>query len=164
MASAFDTKLKNYLTVYKVPIGPNQLDPTVFHFSELDNFPVLLPSIRNQILKDINGIVDEQISSFINGCYLVGPVTKPGQKSRTGEIRIIIVLNEKRISSDIDGLFSERILKAAKHASGNLAVGTTRPIEYTVTIRKIKDFDYEGIYDLATNKWLKIPTGVATNI
>jgi len=164
MASDFDTKLKNYLTVYKVPIGPNQLDPTVFHFSEVDNYPVLLPSIRDQILKDVNEIVNGQLSAYVRGCYLVGPVTKPGQKSRTSEIRILIVLKDKYVLADNDGLLSERILKAANHMSGKLAVGTTRPIEYTVTVRKIEDYDHEGVYNLATNKWIKIPTGVATNI
>lgn len=155
----FEKKYVDYLTVYKIPIGPNQLDPTVFYFSETGELPKLLPSIHSQITNDLEKFVSGQ-QQRIKNYYLVGPVTVPGSKNRTGELRVIIELNKNLMDVDVDGLLAEEILKLAKSLSGRFAVGTGRKIVYIPTVRSMETSDYEGIYDIPHFRWTKLPSGI----
>ncbi len=157
--SAFETKLKNYLTLYKIPLGPNQLDPTVFYFSETGDTPKLLPSIQSQIAKDIEMLVSGQ-PQRVTKYYLTGPATKPGSKQRTGELRVVVVINKNLMDVDVDGIVAEELLKLSKNLSGKLAVGTTRPINYVITVRDIDLNSHNGVYDLFKNEWTKEPNGL----
>lgn len=156
----FEKKYIDYLTVYKVPIGPNQLDPTVFYHSETGEEPKLLPVIHSQISRDLEHFTSNQ-PQRIKNYYLVGPATKPGSKSRTGELRVIIELNKDLMDVDINGLAAEALLKLAKELSGKLANGTGRQINYVPTIRPIDSYQaYEGIYDIPKFRWHKLPNGI----
>ena len=157
--SSFETKLKNYLTLYKIPIGPNQLDPTVFYFSETGDQPKLLPIVQSQITRDIETLASGQPQRILH-YYLVGPALTPGSKNRTGELKVIIILNKNLMDVDLDGLAAEQILKLTKELSGKLASGTTRPINYTVSVRNIELDKYKGVYDLSKNEWVKTPNGL----
>ena len=155
----FEKKYVDYLTTYKIPIGPNQLDPVVFAYSEIGEEPKLLPSIHAQITRDLEIFVGGQ-PQRISNYYLVGPACQPGSKNRLGELRVIILLNKQLMDVDIDGLLAEAILKLSKELSGKLAVGTGRKINYVVTTRPVEKSDYEGIYDIPNFKWIKLPNGV----
>jgi hypothetical protein len=157
----FEKKYVDYLTVYKIPIGPGQLDPTVFYQSESDEQPKLLPTIHTQITKDLEEITSGQ-PYRIENYYLVGPCCNPGSKSRTGELRVIIQMNDKLKDVDVDGLHSEQLLKHAKNLSGRLAAGTGRKINYQLTVRPIKETSYEGIYDILRLSWFRTPNGLKT--
>jgi len=156
----FEKKYIDYLTVYKIPIGPNQLDPTVFYDSELGEDPKLQPAIHAQITNDLEKFASGQQQRIIN-YYLVGPACVPGSKKRDGELRVIIELNKKLMDIDIDGLAAEELMKLSKNLSGKLATGTCRKIVYIPTIRPIESSDYPGIYDIPKFGWKKIPSGVA---
>ena len=158
-SALFEKKLEDYLTIYKIPVGPNQLDPTVFAFSEDGQPPRLLPSIHSQIVRDIEMLVSNQ-PQRVSHYYLVGPATIPGNKNKTGELKVIIVLNKNLMDVDVDGLVAEELLKLAKHLSGKLAVGTMRSIRYVPTVRNLETNDYEAIYDLFTSQWIKLPNGL----
>jgi hypothetical protein len=155
----FEKKYADYLTVYKIPIAPDQLDPTVFYFPETGESPVLLPAITTQIAKDMEHFSSNQ-EFRIKNYYLVGPATIPGSKNRSGELRIIIEINKQIMDIDVDGLAAEAIMKLAKQLSGKLATGTTRPIVYVPTVRPIEPSDYPGIYNIPKFQWLKLPNGV----
>lgn len=157
--SLFEKKYIDYLTVYKIPIAPGQLDPTVFYFPETGEDPVLLPIIHAQISNDLEKFTSNQ-PQRIKNYYLVGPVVKPGSKDRTGEMRVIIELNKNIMDVDVDGLAAEEIMKLAKSLSGRLASGTGRPIMYIPTVRPVESSDYEGIYDIPRFRWVKLPSGV----
>lgn len=159
MMPLFEKKYVDYLTVYKIPISPNQMDPVVFYSSEIGEEPKLLPSIHAQITKDLEQFASGQ-PQRIKNYYLVGPATKPGSKNRLGELRVIVQLNKQLMDLDIDGLLAEEILKMAKALSGRLAVGTGRKIVYIPTVRPMEASDYEGIYDIPNFRWLKLPSGV----
>ncbi len=159
MKSIFEKRIEDYLTIYKIPIGPNQLDPTVFYFSETQNIPILLPSIHSQISKDLETIASDQ-PTRIKNYYLVGPALIPGNKNRSSELRVIIVVNKEMMDVDVEGVLAERILRAAKELSGKIAIGTTRPIEYVITTREVENENYKGIYNLSTNEWKQIPNGL----
>lgn len=157
----FEKKYAGYLTVYKIPIGPNQMDPTVFYSSELGEPPRLQPGIHAQIVRDLEMFTSNQ-PQRIENYYLVGPACKPGSKNRSGELRVMIQLNNKLMDTDVDGLQAEEIMKYAKSLSGKLAVGTTRKINYVLTVRPVYETSYEGIYDIPRHSWVKTPNGLNT--
>jgi hypothetical protein len=157
----FEKKYVDYLTVHKIPIGPNQMDPNVFSDSEIEQTPALLPSIHAQITRDLEQFTSNQ-PQRVKNYYLVGPACKPGSKNRTGELRVIIELNKDIMDVDVDGLAAEEIMKYAKSLSGKLAIGTARKINYIPTVRPIEETSYEGIYDIPKFRWVRTPNGVST--
>ena len=159
MPSKFDQKLKNYLTIYKIPIGPDQLDPTVFYYSEVETQHKLLPAIHAQITRDLQNLVGGQ-EHRIDNYYLVGSATEPGNTNRTGELKVYVILNKKIMDTDVDGLAAEDLLKHSKILSGRIAPGTLRPLQYILSVRDVNKDMYEGIYDLYLNQWLKLPNGI----
>ena len=92
----FEKKYANYLTIYKIPLAPGQLDPAVFYCPETGEDPVLLPGIHAQISKDLEQLTSSQ-HQRIKNYYLVGPATKPGSKNKVGELRVIVELNKIKI-------------------------------------------------------------------
>ena len=155
----FEKKLQDYLTVYKVPIGPDDLDPSLFVYSAFTKAPQFNPQIAAQIIKDLEAFTGEQ-PTRIKQAFLVGKALVPGTKSRTCPLNVLILLNKDLMDIDIDGLLAEELLNLAKSLSGRLAIGTTHPINYSLTTRDIDPSDYEGIYDLSKGSWYKIPNGL----
>jgi hypothetical protein len=159
MMHLFEKKYVDYLTVYKIPIAPNQLDPAIFYHSEIGEPPKMLPGVHAQITNDLETFVSGQ-PQRIKNYYLVGPACKPGSKDRLGELRVVIQLNKNLMDIDVDGLLAEEILKLANQLSGRLAIGTGRKIVYTPTVRDMEPSDYEAIYDITNFRWIKLPSGV----
>lgn len=155
----FEKKYVDYLTVYKIPIGPNQLDPAVFYFSETGEPPKLLPAIHAQIISDLEQFTSGQ-PQRIKNYYLVGNACKPGSKSRKSELIVLIELNKNLMDVDVDGLLAEDIMRLAKTLSNRLAVGTCRKIVYMPMVRPIDKDRYEGIYEISKFQWLKTPNGL----
>ena len=159
MSSLFEKKYIKYLNIHKVPVGPNQLDPNVFPVPIVGQEYRLIPSIHSQITRDLEifaGGQPERITDY----YLVGSACKVGTKDRTGELRVIVVLNKHLKDLDIDGLLAERILKMAKELSGKLAIGTGRKINYVITVRPIDKDKYQEVYDIPKFSWIKPPSGL----
>jgi hypothetical protein len=158
MANKKELKLKSYLTLHKPCISPNSLDPNVFYFPETGEPPVLQPRIHSQILNDLEFFCKEQ-QNRIKKYVLVGDALIPGNQDRTKPLKVLIVLNKDIMDLDIEGMLSEVILKTLNSLSGRLAYGTVRPIVYTPTVRSldIHKEQYQAIYDIATNAWIKLP-------
>lgn len=153
-------KLRNYLTIGKPLIGPNELDPGIFRYSEVGRDPVLLPGVHAQIVNDIEMFCGNQVQR-IKKFVLVGDALKPGNKNRTCELKVLIVINKDLMDIDIDGLLAEDLLKMADAISGRLAVGTLHPIRYIPTVRDVREHDeYPGIYDILMHSWIKLPPGL----
>lgn len=156
----FEKKYADYLTVYKIPIGKNQLDPCVFSYSEIDNEPQLLASVCGQITNDIETFASGQ-DCRIHGYYLVGGALKPGNENTTDPLKVIIHVNSNIKDIDVEGIESERVMTLANELSGKQAVGAPhRKIQYVPTTRPIDSSDYEGIYDVQKQRWHKLPTNV----
>ena len=156
-----DKKLKDYLTVYKTPIAPDSLDPSVFYFPEQGGNPRLHDVINSQIIRDIEVFCGEQ-SYRIKNYYLVGDALIPGNKNRTKDLTVIIILNKDLMDLDLDGLLAEEILHLANQLSGKFARGTSRLLMYKTTLRNnVVDSDkYPGVYDLYSQQWVKLPSGL----
>ena len=155
----FEKKYADYLTVYKIPVGPDQLDPTIFYYSVTQNVHKLLPTIHSQIISDLEFFTDRQ-PQRVKNCYIVGPVVDPGNKNKNGEIRVIVEINKDIMDVDVDGLSSERVTSTLHNLSNKLATGSTRSIVYIPSVRPIEKNSYTGIYDIVKNEWLKEPQGL----
>ena len=161
MVKKFDQKLKDYLTIYKIPIAPNSLDPLLFYFPETGEQPKLLPTVHAQIINDLEAFVGEQ-PQRIKKYYLTGEALKPGNKNRRAELKVLIVLNKELMDIDVDGILAEELLKLAKTLSNRLVTGTSHPLRYVLTVRDPDTSEYEGLYDIANQSWKKLPNGVVS--
>lgn len=159
MSNLFEKKLKDYLTVYKIPIGPNDLDPTIFVYDPTLKAPVLSPRVIEQISNDLKSFSGEQ-PSRIKHVYVTGKTLNPGNKDRHSSLNVLIVMNKDIMDNDVDGILAEEVLKLTKALSGRLATGTTHPINYNVSMRDIDASKHKGIYDVLNTRWHKIPNGI----
>jgi hypothetical protein len=160
--SEFNKKLNSYLTVYKTPIAPDSLDPTVFYFPETGEHPRLHPGVHAQITNDVEMFVSGQ-PARVKKYVIVGDVVTPGKNNKRSEIKVLIVINKDLLDVDPDGLLADGVLKLADSLSGKLAVGTLRPIRYVPMIRDIDSANYNAIYDIPNFNWIKTPSGLKTN-
>ena len=163
----FEKKYIEYLTIHKIPIGPNQLDPTVFAFSEKGEEPRLLGTIHDQIAKDL-GIFTGGQQQRIEGYYIVGPVTTPKTRAKLQnnkpkkqkDLIVKIQLNTNLKDIDVDGMQAEALLNLAKQLSGNYAGQSSWIIVYEIITRPIKEYGYKGVYDIPNFCWKTIPNGL----
>ncbi len=154
-----DQKLKNYLTIYKAPIAPDSLDPSVFYFPEQGGTPRLHEAINLQIIKDLEMFCNGQ-PQRITKYYLVGDALIPGNKNRTKDLIVIIMLNKQLMDLDLDGILAEEILKLTNYLSGKYASGTSRLLIYKPSMREDVLEKYLGVYDLYSQQWVKLPSGL----
>lgn len=159
MSNLFEKKLEDYLTFYKTPIGPNDLDPALFVYDSSSHTFQLHTNVLAQIDKDLQSFSGEQ-PSRIKKAYIVGKALRPGNNDRHSSLKVIIVLNKDIMDMDVDGILAEDLLTLAKHLSNRLAIGTTHPIVYSLSVRDIDASNYNGVYDLQNARWYKIPSGV----
>ena len=159
MAKRFEQKIKDYLTIYKIPIAPDSLDPALFYSPETGEPPKLQPAVHAQITNDLQSFAGEQ-PQRIKKYYLVGDAILPGNKNRKAELKVLIILNKDLMDIDIDGLLGEELLKLAEALSKRLAVGTLHPIRYVLSVRNIEPSEHKGVYDVANYDWLKLPNGI----
>ena len=163
----FEKKYIDYLTIHKIPIGLNQLDPTVFAFFEAGEEPKLLGGIHAQITRDLEIFTSGQ-QQRIEGYYIVGPVTMPktraklqNSKSKRGKNLIVkIQLNANLKDIDVDGMQAEALLKLAKQLSGKYAGQSSWTIVYDIITRPIEEYGHKGVYDLFNCCWKTIPNGL----
>lgn len=164
----FEKKYIEYLNIHKIPIGLNQLDPTVFSFFETGEEPRLVELIHDQITRDLE-IFTSGEQQRITGYYLVGPATIPKtraelQNSKPKKRKNLIVkiqLNTNLKDIDVDGMQAEALLKLAKNLSGKYAEQSSWIIVYDIITRPIEEYGYKGVYDIPNFCWKTIPNGLA---
>ena len=161
MVKKSELKLRDYLTLGKIRISPNSLDPNVFYFPETGEPPILQSSIHSQIINDLEFFCKEQ-QQRIKNYVLIGDALIPGNQDRTRPLKVLIILNKDIMDLDIEGMLSEVILKTLNTLSGRLASGTLRPILYSPTTRNLdqQKKTHNAIYDIATQKWIKLPSNL----
>jgi len=155
----YNKGLNDYLTIYKVPVAPDSLDPTVFYFPENGERPRLQPGVHAQITNDIEILVSGQ-PSRVKQYVIVGDVVTPGNTKTNGDIKVLVVINKDLLDVDADGMLAEEVLKLSNSLSGKLAVGSTRKIRYTPMVRTPNSDNYEAIYDIPNISWIKYPSGL----
>ena len=151
----FEEAYKDAITKYEKGIlYPNSLDPNVFYFPETGD-PILLPSIEQQILRNIqqiNQTESEFMQTRVYDFLLTGPILKK-DASETCPIIIKLQLN----TANLDDVLKEKILQRIKNINDKLAVGTRHPIVYIPSIRKIEFENSLGAYHVFLRKWIRKP-------
>lgn len=152
----FDQEYKNsYLKYHTNPIPTNSLDPRVWFYPPQGGDPILNPTVKMQIFKDIdfiNSAEEMYTKNRVHEYVMVGPALENGSSEKS-PIIILIHIN----STNLSDLLKEKILNNIKEITGRLAVGTTHPIYYVPTVRKIDLEQYNYAYHPYTEKWLKKP-------
>jgi len=139
-----------------VDIPRANLDPTVFEFPDNDGEPFLRHPIKRQILRDMDDFIDiVPIKRF----YIVGSIlTKFYGENSDIDVNIDIY------KDDVDDLMQAKLIEIIRRLNGKLAANTTHPINYYIVLGDVNESDFDGMYDVQTDKWIKIPENVETNI
>jgi hypothetical protein len=146
---------KAYLKYHSNPIAPNSLDPRIWYFLPQGGDPVLQPSIKSQILLDIdriNSAEREGIKKRVWDYFMVGPALNENS-SKNSSINIVVQIDQ----TNLDDMLKERILQTIKDINGKLATGSLHPIYYIPTIRNFNKDSYSAVYHPYTEKWIKKP-------
>lgn len=144
-----------YFNYHYRPIPRNSLDPRVFTYHDDLNDPSLTQEVRSQLLYDIQSINDVEnigVMTRVLDYVLVGPVL---EKNAPKNCSVIILVQIS--TNNLQDVLKERLLNKAKELSGRLLPGTTHPVDYRLTINKIKLDKYPSAYHPYTDKWLKKP-------
>jgi hypothetical protein len=151
----FDNVYKTAYIKENKNIAPNSLDPQIFYFPESGANPILLPSVRSQILmgiEEINRVESAFTQTRVFDYILTGPIFNKNA-SETCDMVIKVQIN----TTQLDDVLKERILQTIKEINGKLVVGTRHPLIYIPTIRKIEIEKLNGAYRPWNNKWEKLP-------
>lgn len=130
-----------------IDIARNSIDPSVWEFPE-DRLPILRPSIKLQIL-DVIEIIS-RITPVVE-FYIVGSILTKNY-SPNSDIDVNV-----QVDPEMSDLTREGLFQFIRRINGSLAIGTTHPINYFIVQ---EEFDFEksqGVYNVADEKWLKIP-------
>ncbi len=141
----------NFNNFYKesiINIARNSLDPTVWQQNQT-GFPILQTAIKEQILLNI-----EEFSKItqIKDFFLTGSIlTKYYSKESDIDVTIVVY------PEDIDQVTETKIVYFLNAFNGRLASGSIYPINYYVLMTEKDESNYDGIYDVTNEKWLKTP-------
>lgn len=145
-----------YVSEALVDLPKNTLDYKVFNFIEGEN-PQLNPGIKKQIMKDI---FDIELIVPVKDFYIIGSILTKHYNEKT-DIDVTIEID----TQDIDNVTQEKLLTMARSMNGKLAVSTQHPINYYfVSTDLFDDSNFDGIYDVKNERWLKEPKEFNFNI
>lgn len=155
--SQFNTKLDSLrIKESVVDIERSDLDSTVFQYVPNKDKPVLQPSIKMQILEDL-GHIQEIVS--VSSFFIVGSILTK-KYNADSDIDVTLELPPE----EINDFNYEQLLSTLSHVNGHLAVGTTHPINYKIIKQPASFENYDAVYDVASEQWLKEPTPYQTDL
>ena len=142
---------KEFFKESVVSIKKDRLDPNVFNMAESGD-PILNQAIRKQIEM---GIEEIKTLLMIKEVYIVGSIlTKRYDKD--SDIDVTVLAYEEDLVGEQGPIIAERLFALLRLINGHLAIGTTHPINYYVT-HKFDEENFDGIYNLASDTWVKKP-------
>jgi hypothetical protein len=136
----------NELTESVIDMPRNSLDPTVFEFPD-EGMPFFRPAIKVQILETVEAI--NRIVP-VNDCYVVGSILTK-QYSASSDIDVNVEVDP------MEGMGREAVYLLTKRKNGELAVGTTHPINFFIVEGEYDVDKSQAAYDVANERWLKEP-------
>ena len=140
---------KSFILESIVDIPKNVLSKDVWDLDDSDN-PVIKQPIFNQIASGLNEI--EKIITLKN-VFITGSILTK-RYNQNSDIDVTVEVYDE----DMNELTSGKVLMLIKNLNGKLAIGTTHKINfYILTDIAYNENNYEGIYDLKSNKWIKEP-------
>jgi len=127
------------------------LDPTVFEL--VDGLPPKLHgAIKAQILEDVLRLKRKMV---VNKTFIIGSIlTKTYNKN--SDIDVTLEVNSEDVHPETGLAGVEELTYLLRDLNGNLAVGTTHPINYYITT-EFREENADAIYDIDTDAWVKEP-------
>jgi len=149
----FNTYINNIINESILDITRNSLDPTVFEFPD-DKPPIMHPMIKTQIMTDIEKFkeVTKVVVYFVVGSIL----TKKYSPHSDIDVNVQIDVSDDNLML--------RIFDLIKHLNGNLAAGTTHPINYYAVKSTYDLGNTNAAYDVANEAWIKEPEDIDLNV
>jgi len=138
-----------------IDIERNSLDPTVWEFPD-DQLPILRPAIKLQILENVEAI--NRITPVVEFFMIGSILTK--QYSPNSDIDVNVQIEP----NDVDDLLMDTLYGFIRRINGSLAIGTTHPINYFIVQEEYNKDKSQGVYDIASERWEKVPEGVDIEI
>jgi len=158
MKNNFDQTYKQLISKINesiIDIPKNSLDPSVFEFLD-EGTPILHPAIKLQIVKDVAAISD---IITVKDFYIVGSILTYQYNPRT-DIDVLILVNKE----DFSEILKSRAFTFLKNINGRHAQGTTHPINYYIEQNEFNEDKYHGIYNVASERWVKEPIQIDINV
>lgn len=147
---------EKYIQESSVDIPKSNLDPTVFQFPDGGGQPYLQPSIKKQIVDALNNF-EGYIQ--VEDVYIVGSIlTKLYNENSDIDVNLITT------DANVDDLTTTQLLTIIRQINGKLAIGTTHPINFYIVLNAFDPINYDAIYDLRSDKWIKEPQNIELNI
>lgn len=143
-----------YVTESVLDYQRKDLDPNVFDFPE-SGHPILKSGIKKQIVKNL-----EEIHSIVPvmDCYLVGSILTK-KYNNYSDIDVTC-----ETDSEPNPVAMENLSTLLSKINGELAVGTTHPINYYVLTGQSNHENFNAIYDILNDKWIKEDEGETFNV
>lgn len=145
----------DYIKESVISLPRNSLDPNVFTFPE-GMAPILNTGIKKQILADVDGI-NKYLT--VKDFYMVGSILTKSYAENSD-----IDINVEVYKEDVDDVVQLKLLSIIKQMNGKLATGTSHPINYYIQLEDRDDDNFDGIYDVINEKWVKEPKSFSINI
>jgi hypothetical protein len=149
-------KFETFFQESMIDIPRGNLDPKVFMMPDDGGKPYLAPSIKKQIFVGLDSIAD---LLPIKNCYIVGSILTKYWSERSD-----IDVNVEVFKEDVDDLTQANLLNILKTLNGQLATGSTHPINYYIHLETPDPEKYDAIYDIKADKWLKDPIDLEVNL
>lgn len=143
----FNDVCKSYLNESVIDIPMDDLDPTVFRTFDDNRPPILMPGIKNQILKDIDSI---NALITVNDFFMTGDLLTKKYNSKS-EIEIMVEIDP----SELDNISHSNIVRLLNKINKRYATGTTHTINYTIVTHEIDEINIENMYDIVNERWIK---------
>jgi len=147
-----DTISEMIHTDKEIQIPRESLDSGVFQFFDDGRPPILMDSIKSQILQDLRNL--EEVVP-ITDFFIVGDILTP-YFTEASDIDVFIEVDPEVT----DNLSTAGIFYNLKRLTGRYATNTKHKILYHIHTQNIDLEKYDAVYDIINERWIKRPDNV----
>jgi len=147
-----DTISEMIHTDKEIQIPRESLDSGVFQFFDDGRPPILMDSIKSQILQDLRNL--EEVVP-ITDFFIVGDILTP-YFTEASDIDVFIEVDPEVT----DNLSTAGIFYNLKRLTGRYATNTKHKILYHIHTENIDLEKHDAVYDIINERWIKRPDNV----
>ena len=136
----------------EIQIPRESLDSAVFQFFDDGRPPILMDSIKSQILQDLRNL--EEVVP-ITDFFIVGDILTP-YFTEASDIDVFIEVDPEVT----DNLSTAGIFYNLKRLTGRYATNTKHKILYHIHTENIDLEKHDAVYDIINERWIKRPDNV----
>ena len=136
----------------EIQIPRESLDSAVFQFFDDGRPPILMDSIKSQILQDLRNL--EEVVP-ITDFFIIGDILTP-YFTEASDIDVFIEVDPEVT----DNLSTAGIFYNLKRLTGRYATNTKHKILYHIHTENIDLEKHDAVYDIINERWIKRPDNV----